>query len=146
MSLGAILLQWNSCEEKQRPMDSAMTMERITEWLNQQVDAAFGPLLEKIARDGTPVRWEKSNFARTIRLQFGAGEIAYTIALDPDSDPVGGQLLFQAPEAESRKSFSPALQGDAKAAGEMTGSDIVNDLIDQYGQWCRRHAAPRLRP
>jgi hypothetical protein len=57
--------------------------------------------------------------------------------VDPDSDPMTGQLLFQTPETESCKSFSPAPAGRSKAPGEMTGSDIVNDLIDQYGQRLR---------
>jgi hypothetical protein len=125
-------------------MDATTNADKITEWLNQQVDVAFGPLLEKIAQDGTSVQWEKDDFLRALRLQFGAGEITYTITLDPDSDPVAGQLLFKTPEAESRKPFSPALRGDPQAPGEMTGSDLVNDLIEQFGQWCKRQAATRL--
>ncbi len=120
-----------------------MNTDKITAWLNQQVDVAFGPLLEKIAQGGTPVQWKKDDFARTLRLQFEAGEITYAITLDPAADPVAGQLLFQTVEGESRKSFSPALSGAAQAPGEMTGSDLVNDLIDQYGQWCKRQAAAR---
>lgn len=127
-------------------MDSPANADKITKWLNQQVDAAFGPLLEKIAEGGTPVQWKKNDFGRSLRLQFAAGEITYTISLDADSDPVAGQLLFQTPEAENRKSFVPALHGGPQAPGEMTGSDLVNDLIDQYGQWCKRQAATQLHP
>ena len=127
-------------------MDSTTSTDKITEWLNQQVDVAFGPLLEKIAQGGTPVQWKKDDFARTLCLQFGTGEITYTIALDPGSDPVAGQILLETPETESRKSFAPALHGAPQAPGEMTGSDLVNDLIDQYGQWCKRQAATQLHP
>jgi hypothetical protein len=123
-------------------MDAATNTDKITEWLNQHVDPAFGPLIRKIAGSGTPVQWEKQDFARTVRVQFGAREIIYTIALQPDSDPVTGQLLFRTPEGESCKPFSPALEGCPKASGEMTGSDLVNDLIDQYGRWCKHHGAP----
>jgi hypothetical protein len=123
-------------------MDAATNTDKITEWLNRQVDPAFGPLIKKIAGSGTPVQWEKQAFARTVRVQFGAREIVYTICLQPDSDPVTGQLLFKTPESENRKPFSPALEGRPKASGEMTGSDIVNDLIDQYGQWCKHRGAP----
>jgi len=123
-------------------MDAATDTEKITEWLNQQVDPAFESLIQKIDRCGTPVQWERRDFARALRVQFGAREITYTIALQPDSDPVTGQLLFHTPEGESCKPFSPALEGYPRAAGEMTGSDIVNDLIDQYGQWCRHHGVP----
>ena len=127
-------------------MDSTTSTDKITEWLNQQVDVAFGPLLEKIAQGGTPVQWKKDDLARTLRLQFAAGEITYTITLDPDSHPVTGQLLFQTPEAENCKPFAPALHGAPRAPGELTGSDLVNDLIDQYGQWCKRQAATQLHP
>lgn len=123
-------------------MDAATNTDKITEWLNQQVDPAFGPLVKKIANSGTPIQWEKQDFARTVRVQFGAREIVYTICLQPDSDPVTGQLLFKTPESENCKSFSPALENRPRTSGEMTGSDIVNDLIDQYGQWCKHHGAP----
>jgi hypothetical protein len=123
-------------------MDAATNTDRITEWLNQQVDPAFEPLVRRIADSGTPARWEKQDFARTIRVQFGAREITYTITLQPDSDPVAGQLLFKTPEGETSRSFSPALEGDPKTPGEMTGPDIVNDLIDRYGQWRKHHGAP----
>jgi hypothetical protein len=119
-------------------MDAAANTDRITEWLNQQVDPAFGPLIQKIAGSGTQVRWEKQDFSRTLRVQFGAREIVYTICLQPDSDLVTGQLLFKTPESENRKSFAPALEGSPRTSEEMTGSDIVNDLIDQYGRWCKR--------
>jgi hypothetical protein len=123
-------------------MDAAVNMDKITEWLNRHVDPAFGPLIQKIAGSGTPVQWEKKDFARTLRVQFGAREITYTIVLQPDSNPVAGQLRFRTPESENCKPFSPALEGRPKAPGEMSGSDIVNDLIDQYGQWCKHHGAP----
>jgi len=127
-------------------MDSATSTDKITEWLNQQVDAAFRPLLEKIAQDRTPVQWEKGDFARTLRLRFEAGEVTYTITLDANSDPVAGQILFRTPEAEHHKSFVPALPGDSPAPGVMTGADLVNDLIDQYGQWCKRQATSHSQP
>ncbi len=127
-------------------MRSTANTDRIMEWLNQKVDAAFAPLLEKIAQGGTPVQWKKDDFARTLRLQFPAGEVTYVIVLDPDSDPVAGQILLKTPEAENRKSFAPALQGEPQAPGEMTGSDLVNDLIEQYGQWCKRQTATQLHP
>jgi len=123
-------------------MDGGANADKLTEWLNRQVDPAFGPLIEKIAGSGTPVQWEKRDFARTIRIQFGAREITYTIVLRPDSDPVTGQLRFKTPESENCTLFSPALEGCPNASGEMTGSDIVNDLIDQYGRWCKHHSAP----
>ncbi len=125
-------------------MRSTANTDRIMEWLNQKVDAAFAPLLEKIAQGGTPVQWKKDDFARTLRLQFGTGEITYAITLDPDSDPVAGQILLKTPEAESCRSFAPALHGASQAPGEMTGSDLVNDLIDRYGQWCKRQATTQL--
>ena len=123
-------------------MDAATNTDRITEWLNQQVDPAFEPLVRRIADSGTPVQWEKENFARTIRVQFGIREITYTITLRPDSDPVIGQLLFKTPEGEVCQSFTPALESCSQAPGEMTGVDIVNDLIDRYGQWRKHHGAP----
>ena len=123
-------------------MDAAANTDKITEWLNQKVDPAFGPLVQKIAGSGTQVRWEKQEFARTVRVQFGAREIVYTICLQPDSNPVTGQLLFKTPESENCKSFSPALEGSPRTSGEMTGSDLVNDLITQYGQWCKLQGAP----
>jgi hypothetical protein len=123
-------------------MDAATNTDKITEWLNQQVYPAFGPLIKKIAGSGTPIQWERQDFARMVRIQFGAREIVYTICLQPDSDPVTGQLLFKTPESESCKPFSPALEGCPRVSGEMTGSDIVNDLIDQYGRWCKHHGAP----
>ncbi len=123
-------------------MDAATNTDRITEWLNQQVDPAFECLVQRIANSGTPVQWEKEDFARTIRVQFGVKEIIYTIALQPDSDPVTGQLLFKTPEGEVCQPFAPALENCSKAPGEMTGSDIVNDLIDRYGQWRKHHGAP----
>ncbi len=123
-------------------MDTATNTDKITEWLNQQVDPAFGPLIQKIAGSGTSVQWEKEDFARTVRVRFGAREIVYTICLQPDSDPVTGQLSFKTPESENSRSFSPALEGDPRASGAMTGSDIVNDLIDQYGRWCKHQGAP----
>jgi hypothetical protein len=123
-------------------MDAAANTDKITEWLNQQVDPAFGPLIRKIAGSGTKVQWEKQDFARTVRVRFGPREIVYTICLRPDSDPVTGRLLFKTPESENCKSFAPALEGSLRTCGEMTGSDIVNDLIDQYGQWCKRQGTP----
>ena len=123
-------------------MDAATNTDKIAEWLKQQVDPAFGPLIKKIAGSGTPIQWEKQDFARTVRVQFGAREIAYTICLQPESDPVTGQLRFTTPESENCRSFSPALEGSPGASGEMTGSDIVNDLIDQYGRWCKHQGAP----
>jgi len=123
-------------------MDAATSTDKIAEWLNQQVDPAFGPLIKKIAGSGTPIQWEKQDFARTVRIQFGAREIVYTICLEPDSDPVTGQLLFKTPDSASCKPFSPALEGCPRVSGEMTGSDIINDLIDQYGRWCKHHGAP----
>lgn len=123
-------------------MDAAANTERITEWLNQQVDPAFRPLIQKIAGSGTQVRWEKQDVSRTLRVQFGAREIVYTICLQSDSDPVSGQLLFETPESENRKSFAPALEGGPRTSEEMTGSDIVNDLIDQYGRWCKQRGTP----
>jgi hypothetical protein len=123
-------------------MDAAANTDKITEWLNQQVDPAFGPLVEKIASSGTQVEWEKQDFARTVRVQFGAREIVYTICLQPDSDPVTGQLRFRTPESENCKSFSPALEGSPRTSEEMTGSDLVDDLIDQYGRWCKLQGAP----
>ncbi len=123
-------------------MDAATNTDKITEWLNQQVDPAFEPLVKKIAGSGTQIRWEKQEFARTVRVQFGAREIVYTICLQADSDPVTGQLVFQTPESENCKSFSPALEGSPRTSGEMTGSDLVNDLIAQYGQWCKLQGAP----
>ncbi len=125
-------------------MNSTTNTDKITDWLNQYVDAAFAPLLEKIAQGGTPVQWKKDDFARTLCLQFPAGEVTYAIALDPNSDPVAGQILLKTPEAESCKSFAPALRGEPQAPGEMTGSDLVNDLIDRYGHWCKRQAATQL--
>ncbi len=123
-------------------MDTATNTDKITEWLNQQVDPAFRPLIRKIAGSGTQVQWEEQAFARTVRVQFGAREIVYTIWLEPDSDPVTGQLRFKTPESENCKSFAPALEGSPRNPGEMTGTDIVNDLIDQYGQWCKLQGAP----
>jgi len=118
-------------------MDSTTSTDRITAWLKQQVDPAFEPLLQKIGRSGTTVRWEEEDFARTMYLEVGAREITYTIRVDPDSDPIAGQLLFKTPETESRRPFWPALDGCPKSPGEMTGPDIVNDLIDQYGRRLR---------
>jgi hypothetical protein len=123
-------------------MDATANADKITEWLNRQVDPAFGPLVRKIAASGTPIEWEKKDFMRTVRIQFGAREITYTIVLQPDSDPVTGQLLFRTPESENYRSFTPVLEDCPKAPGGMTGSDIVNDLIDQYGLWCKHHGAP----
>ncbi len=127
-------------------MDASTNTDKITEWLNQQVDPAFGPLIKKIAASGTPVEWEKRDFSRTVHIQFGAREITYTIILQPDSDPVTGQLLFRTPESENCRPFAPALEDSPrdcpKVSGRMTGSDLVNDLIDQYGQWCKHHGAP----
>jgi hypothetical protein len=123
-------------------MDAATNTHKIREWLNQQVDPAFGPLIRKITGSGTPVQWEKQDFARTVRVQFGVREIVYTIALDPNSDPVTGQLRFKTPERENCRPFWPALEGRPNTSGEMTGSDLVNDLIDQYGHWCKHHGAP----
>ncbi|MCL5280182.1 MAG: hypothetical protein M1376_09780 [Planctomycetes bacterium] len=123
-------------------MDAAAKTDKITEWLNQQVDPAFEPLIKEIGKCGTPVQWERQDFARTLRVQFGAREITYTVSLEPDSDPATGQLLFKTPESENCKSFSPAVESHPGTSGEMTGSDIVNDLIDQYGQWCKHLGAP----
>ena len=123
-------------------MDAAANTDKITEWLNQQVDPAFGPLVKKIAGSGTQVQWEKQDFARTVRVRFGAREIVYTISLQPDSDPIIGELVFKTPESENCRSFSPALEGIPRNPGEMTGSDLVNDLIDQYGQWCKLQGGP----
>ena len=123
-------------------MDAAANTDKITEWLSQEVDPAFGPLVKKIADSGTQVQWEKEDFARTVRVRFATREVVYTICLQPDSEPVTGQLLFKTPEGESSKPFSPALEGNPRTSGEMTGSDIVNDLIDQYGQWCKHHGTP----
>ncbi len=123
-------------------MDASTKTDKITEWLNQQVDPAFGPLIRKIAASGTPIQWERKDFTRTVRIQFGAREITYAIILQPDSDPVTGQLLFRTPETENCRLFAPALEDCPRDAGCMTGSDIVNDLIDQYGQWCKHHGAP----
>ena len=123
-------------------MDATTNTDRITEWLNQQVDPVFEPLVRRIANSGTPVQWEKENFARTMCVRFGFREITYTITLQPDSDPVAGQLLFKTPEGEVCRSFAPALEGCARAPGEMTGVDLVNDLIDRYGQWRKNHGAP----
>jgi len=122
-------------------MDAATNTDKVTEWLNRQVDPAFEPLIQKIAGSGTPVQWEKQDFARTVRIQLGAREVVFTITLQPDSDPITGQLLFRTPEGGNCQPFSPALEGSPKAPGEMTGSDIVNDLIDQYGQWCKQRDA-----
>ncbi len=123
-------------------MDAAANTDKITEWLSRQVDPAFGPLVKKIAGSGTRVRWEKQEFARTVRVQFGTREVVYTISLQPDSEPVTGQLLFKTPESENCKSFAPALEDGTRTPGEMTGSDLVNDLIAQYGQWCKLQGAP----
>ncbi len=123
-------------------MDAATNTDKITEWLNQQVDPAFGPLIQKIAGSGTLVQWEKEDFARTVRVRFGPREIVYTICLQPESDPITGQLRFKTPESENCRSFSPALEGSPRASGAMTGSDIVNDLIDQYGRWCKHQGTP----
>ena len=123
-------------------MDGATSVDKITDWLNRQVDPAFEPLIRKIADSGTPIQWEKRDFARTVRIEFGAREITYTIVLQPDSDPVTGQLLFRTPEGENSRSFAPAWGDRPQGPGEMTGSDIVNDLINQYGQWCKHRGAP----
>ena len=123
-------------------MDAATNTDKITEWLNQQVDSAFEPLVQRIASSGTPVQWERESFARTMRVRFGVKEITYTIALQPDSDPVAGQLSFKTPEGEVCQSFAPALEGCSRTPGEMTGPDIVNDLIDRYGEWRKHHGAP----
>ncbi len=123
-------------------MDAATSTDKITEWLNRQVDPAFEPLVRKIGKCGTPVQWERQDFARTLHVQFGTREITYTICLEPDSDRITGQLLFKTPESENCKSFAPALEGSPRTSGEMTGSDLVNDLITQYGQWCKLQGAP----
>jgi hypothetical protein len=123
-------------------MDAVANTDKITEWLNRQVDPAFAPLIQKIAASGTPIQWEKEDSARTVRVRFGDREVTYTIVLQPGSDPVSGRLLFRTPERENSKPFSPALAGRPKAPGEMTGSDIVNDLIKQYGQWCKHRGVP----
>ncbi len=123
-------------------MDSIVTTHRITEWLRQQVDPAFARLREKLAGSGTPVQWDQEDFVRTMRMQVGITKITYIITLDPDSVPLAGTLSFKTSEMENGRSFSPALDVHSKAPGEMTGSDIVNDLINQYREWLR-HAQHR---
>jgi len=46
------------------------------------------------------------------------------------------------PDTKSCKSFLPAFHGHPKAPGEMTGRDILNDLIDQYGRRLRQVLHP----
>ncbi|MCU0913460.1 MAG: hypothetical protein MUC88_02720 [Planctomycetes bacterium] len=83
----------------------------------------------------------KDEYSRTLRAQLDAREITYTIAVHPDSDPPSGELRFRTPEAERHKTFLPALEGRFPLPEGMDASDLVDDLIDQYGQRCKHHAA-----
>jgi hypothetical protein len=117
--------------------------DRIREWFNQQVDPAFQPLLERFAQSRVATQWEKDDCTRTLRIQLGDREITFRITVYVSSDPRAGEILFQAPDTEERRTFSPVLPDSSRTPEEMTGADLVNYLVDQYARWRTSHGLSR---
>ncbi len=124
-------------------MVASGSMDRIREWFNQQVDPAFQPLLERLAASGEATRWEKDDCTRTLRIHLGDREVTYRITVDASTDPLAGEILFQTPDTEERRTFLPALPGSSPTPEAMTGADLVNYLIDRYSRWRTSHGLSR---